>query len=828
VSGQNLVVVNHRQTHTLIAQCQGYPKTTLPCWETFLNTGNIVYNFYFTNFGVATEQVMTGLLSATISSALMTPTHRLVTMVHVTENKFSVVVKPGEPDLRLDSTTSFVTLCNQADSCIPCTEASVWNPETSQCVCPVDKIIRGYVDVGAQAQVRPNEVGYHILVNCSPCDMYQKAVNGVCVCSDTFQMTSAQERANSLSSLDDCRCDAGFHPFNDSSQMYTCVKCGTDSYKAGYGNVGCGLCPPGEHSSVDGTSCECPVARLNVRDFGLKCLICNPGTFQKQDSDGYWSCDPCQGNFVSTQAHAPVCTMCKGATFSNRDKTACICEGNYVPDEHGEQCVCEPEYVHNLTSGTCELCPVDTFKAVLGNEDCTPCPINSMNWPVNTRVGWICGLGYRVSGDTCIQCPRDSLSRPVNVRTYCNCGVGMFLSGDACIPCPKGTYKGEEGDHVCTPCGVGMTTVSNGTVEDLCVCAAGYFINDSFDCEACPVNTYNPFDLATGSDSCLPCAFRFFQPSTGGAECLPQNVDIWSMVSYESRVVGIFVYADRSCLYVNKFGVQGGDKVCWGGRTAMDLTIDAFEGITNVCGDGVLLPLVEQCDDGNIFGGDGCSPSCSVEYDFFCPSAEVIMELSATNIPATNLSATNLSASPVVPSVCCRLGGVLSKTAMCTRCRDREPPFPGVRYRDSDCELEDIDECVEGTDGCVLQAGGVSCANLDARHSGGVLRFECVCAPGLFVSNHSCIAERFRTQFVLEVDHTQYPDAVRLVENITKQVYGVATEMLIEEEGRSGNVGQIRVTLFADSWAAMQHMTGQLDMKMFIETMKATTTPPGI
>ncbi|MEQ1737143.1 MAG: DUF4215 domain-containing protein, partial [Rhodoglobus sp.] len=31
------------------------------------------------------------------------------------------------------------------------------------------------------------------------------------------------------------------------------------------------------------------------------------------------------------------------------------------------------------------------------------------------------------------------------------------------------------------------------------------------------------------------------------------------------------------------------------------------------CGDGVVQVGVEECDDGNATGGDGCSPTCEVE-----------------------------------------------------------------------------------------------------------------------------------------------------------------------------------------------------------------------
>src|SRR4051812_283229 len=39
----------------------------------------------------------------------------------------------------------------------------------------------------------------------------------------------------------------------------------------------------------------------------------------------------------------------------------------------------------------------------------------------------------------------------------------------------------------------------------------------------------------------------------------------------------------------------------------------------SICGDGKLT-AGEECDDKNIAGGDGCSPSCQQEADFACPA----------------------------------------------------------------------------------------------------------------------------------------------------------------------------------------------------------------
>ncbi|KAJ1465937.1 hypothetical protein T484DRAFT_1647559, partial [Baffinella frigidus] len=180
--------------------------------------------------------------------------------------------------------------------------------------------------------------------------------------------------------------------------------------------------------------------------------------------------------------------MCPPGEHSSSDRTKCTCPGVRVLARGRDlQCVvCAPGTFElsdgtGTWNGTCSVCPSGYMSQTSSASFCTPCTTGTFS---NTDR--------------------------------------MFLSGDACIPCSLGTYKGWEGDQACLACDVGLTTVSNGTVSnntDVCVCKAGYFINDTLGCEACPENTYNPFNIATGSESCLPCTFRFFQPAKGRAEC---------------------------------------------------------------------------------------------------------------------------------------------------------------------------------------------------------------------------------------------------------------------------------------------------------------------
>ena len=54
--------------------------------------------------------------------------------------------------------------------------------------------------------------------------------------------------------------------------------------------------------------------------------------------------------------------------------------------------------------------------------------------------------------------------------------------------------------------------------------------------------------------------------------------------------------------------------------SATDASCDGPPGSCKPCGNGVLNPPAETCDDGNQTGGDGCSPDCKTETDWICPT----------------------------------------------------------------------------------------------------------------------------------------------------------------------------------------------------------------
>ena len=510
---------------------------------------------------------------------------------------------------------------------------------------------------------------------------------------------------------------------------------------------------------------------------------------------------------------ATLCTSCPANSKPRLDIESCECDAAffrqyYTNTSHDKNVSVSQDsqvWLDNMdtSNSSCEFCPDGTFKNVPGDQLCTPVPDNANMYL--TRTGFSCAPGASPNSDA-----------------------------TACPTCATGTFKNVSGNHPCTECPFGMAaSTAHGAHCD--VCTVGFFSNtdlaarpqgttpasrNNLECEACPLNTYNPVVGSVGYESCLDCPYNKFQPTTGKGVCVYQHVKLSSQFHANSRVVGLFTENDTSCAYVSNMKTRTTDKVCWGELTEAHpaFTLGTHPVLLRTCGDGALHPVLESCDDGNFFSGDGCSVDCEIEPGFFCQ--ERAMQPDIGDMLWT-------------PSVCCRvLDSPPTNTPTCARCDGRTPPYPGVRFRAHDCMLVDIDERAERTDACVLQPGDVSCVNLDAVASSGITRFECVCAPGLFPSSTGCIAERFVTQFLVFLDprtlsaevSTPEPQSIpvssieshfKLVQKLFSTsvrhqagvIVGPTRVLDVRVERVDDETDRVRCMIFSDSLEAMQDLT---------------------
>ena len=98
-----------------------------------------------------------------------------------------------------------------------------------------------------------------------------------------------------------------------------------------------------------------------------------------------------------------------------------------------------------------------------------------------------------------------------------------------------------------------------------------------------------------------------------GFICSGTGTNSCSEICGDGKVVG-----KENCDSGSLAGCKGGCKsgpldfyVCSGGNVSS-------ASICSRCGDDVLYPLLEECDDYNNFNGDGCSATCKVEIGYRC------------------------------------------------------------------------------------------------------------------------------------------------------------------------------------------------------------------
>ncbi|MEO8844649.1 MAG: DUF4215 domain-containing protein [Kofleriaceae bacterium] len=229
---------------------------------------------------------------------------------------------------------------------------------------------------------------------------------------------------------------------------------------------------------------------------------------------------------------------------------------------------------------------------------------------------------------TLLQCPLD----------HASCGDGCFdlrIAPDHCGACDVVCGNGltcEQG--ACVPNGSGVCAIDHGGCSPnadcvdqggsaFCACRQG-FTGDGADCAACSVCAPTQFVASpcnpVTDTVCLACSAGCQSDMFEVAPCSPfadlacapcsvcpdGSLQIGGCAGTQDTVCAPCAASCATCAGSNDFCTS-----CAPGFMLVGASCVV------ACGNGIIDPG-EQCDDGNTFAGDGCSPACAVESGAYC------------------------------------------------------------------------------------------------------------------------------------------------------------------------------------------------------------------
>ena len=391
-------------------------------------------------------------------------------------------------------------------------------------------------------------------------------------------------------SIKNCSCHKGFsmHVLNLNPYETKCTPCAEGKYKHIDGNLNCYECEAGTFASGIGNTI-CSICDANKYSYGQSnnCISCGQYQYSLSGSASEESCGCIAGyEYVNSSCHAcPIgkfrqqnqshnqvnrsyerCEFCDEGKYTlgtgSTSSSGClVCASNKYVDEnwncvdcfdfststhqsHGyESCICNAGYTLGdagyIDIEVCVACAEGKYKSLLGNQECTTCPIGKYGiggqgsidkdsaciaCPANT-YGSIDELSDLA---ICVQCVANSVSLPGSISAdTCVCDVGFSKWLDSCIPCAGSYYKNTIGDESCTPCSLQTFTNVTGSTQCLncpsnsqrltldstlnvksCICKPGFTGSDGETCNECVGGT---FKTTYGNNSCIGCGnFAYF------------------------------------------------------------------------------------------------------------------------------------------------------------------------------------------------------------------------------------------------------------------------------------------------------------------------------
>ncbi|CAD8194891.1 unnamed protein product [Paramecium pentaurelia] len=345
--------------------------------------------------------------------------------------------------------------------------------------------------------------------------------------------------------------------------------------------------------------------------------------------DGCFQCQfSCDQNCINCQMG--ICYECQFGYYINLLDKSCfsICgdgivasnescdEGNMIFQSRCQNCQiqCQKECL-SCISGQCYSCKGLGWEIDLVSREC------KSNCGDNIIVGnEQCDHGNELDQDGCFQC-----------QSICELGCTKCLDR-VCLECQikdgivVGNEKCDDGNLIpfdgcfecqfdcqseCTDCQSGLCQACEllgwQLINHRChsICGDGFIVDGQEECD-------DGNDQA--NDGCYQCKF---QCSDGCVECQQDKClkcdNLYLLDTQTSKCILIHINDDEqdidlSCLQCNQLA----NFRCGENQLLIDYKC------VNQCGNGLFNNQYEACDDGNFYGGDGCSSFCNIEDSYQC------------------------------------------------------------------------------------------------------------------------------------------------------------------------------------------------------------------
>ncbi|MEQ8277468.1 MAG: DUF4215 domain-containing protein [Deltaproteobacteria bacterium] len=415
------------------------------------------------------------------------------------------------------------------------------------------------------------------------------------------------------------QCDDGNHGVETCFYGTTsCFQCGQDCFMTPAPTTFCG------DGVLDPAFEFCDDGPLNgTLGFCDSCVrVCGNGTVEV----GYEDCD--DGNTVTeTCAYGETsCQVCMDFCYLVPGATS-YCGDGAVDTANGEQC----DDANTVT----EAC-------AYGETSCTVC--NSTCASVAGQTAY-CGDGILNGAEVCDAGAANGT--PGQCNTTCEgtvpvCGDGVVGSGEAC----------DDGNTITESCVYGQTscTVCDGTCN--IVAGATAYCGDAAvnGPEQCDDGNAATESCAYGETSCTVCDASCLTAAGTTTFCGDGMVDGPEACDDGNTVTESCPYGATSCLVCDAscLDAAGATSFCGDGTidaangeqcddgnsttepclygqtscTVCDAGCLNASGATTYCGDGA-VDGIEECDDGNLANGDGCSDLCENEGPSFVDRTSV-------------------------------------------------------------------------------------------------------------------------------------------------------------------------------------------------------------